>query len=281
MGFASTLAAFVRRISKRNWQWLVIIALFPFWGIGALQLLVKSVHSIPSLCDYSCDLMEGNALISFGFAVTVLGIGLLSAVNLIWQHQAEKLVELEMLCRAAEQSVDPDYDSPPQPRERSALNHISYTRLWYMSFQNALSAKSGYDTMQLSPLKRWPKMLKRQLGEDLVPVWNLPLLLMALASIPLAALITAACDVLLRALTGFSYCQFCYQVDAGLAVGTSAVIFNFPIPTLILSFLLLAVFILPKLRRLLLAIKAAHNSIKAAESETAMNEVDPANSPTI
>ena len=276
----SALAVFVRIVSKRNLQWLVVTALFPLWGIGALQLLVRSVHSIPTLCDYNCDFMEGNPVVSFAFALTLLTGGLFSAVSLIWQHQAERLVELEILCRAAEQQIEPDYDSP-QEKDRSALGHISYTKLWYMSFQNALSAKSGYKTLQLSPLKRWPAMLKRHLGEDLVPVWNLPLLLIALASIPVAALLVAAGDVFLRAATGFSYCEYCYQVDSSLAVGTSVLITDFPVPTFIACSILLLLFAVPKLRRFLLAVQTAHNAVKSAESESAMQEADTANSPTI
>lgn len=281
-GLLFALAEFVRRLSKRNLQWIFIVAFFPFWGIGALQLLVRSVHRIPSLCDYSCDLMPGNPVVSFSFSLVLLAAGLVSAVSLIWQRQAERLVELELLCRAAQQTVEPEYDSPLNDRSDPSLKHISYTKLWYMSFQNALFAKSGFDTLQLSPLKRWPAMLKRQLGEDLVPVWNLPLLVIALASIPALALLIAAFDVLLRALTGFSYCEFCYQIDSALAVGTSVLISDFPVPTLIAAVVVLLVFGLPrKLMRTFLAIKAAHNSVKAAESEMALNDADPANTPTI
>ncbi len=259
---------FVKRLSPSKMKWLTLVALFPLWGIGALQLLMRSVQSFSGsecgecLALPSATLLPGSAVVSFLVALTCLSAGMVSTLRLIWQYQSEQMPRAELIREVLESETD--YDSPIKASPESGGE--SYTRLWYLSLQNHLRGKFGYDTLKLSPLKRWPAILKNELGQDLIPVWNGPLLLLSLLSIPALALIIAALDLIVAGVTGVSFCQLSYQIMAAAAVAVSTVIFTFPLPVAALALLAALFFGTPRLLRLVAHLRKLEAELKSARN---------------
>jgi hypothetical protein len=265
-------------MTPKKLQWIALAALFPLWGIGAMQLLVFSVHELAEPSTLASTQTPMNAAMSFFLSVGWLMTGIALTLRAVWMHQAERIPRLDKICRTGESGEENgdeyEYDSLPQLQARAA-DQLSYTRIWYLSFQNHLLAKSGFDTMKLTPLKRWPAILRHQLGEDIVPVWNLPLLLISVASIPVLAIFIAAVDVIFRGLTGVSFCNICFQIVNAIAMTIALVVSICP---LLFGLLLLGgvalfvvLFVVPRLATLLLNLKVQKNNMQAIYSEMVLN----------
>ena len=261
----------VKRLLAKKWQWMTLFVLFPLWGIGALQLLVKSVEALSYSQEPVMELVPANPLVSFFVALAFLSTGFASTLRLIWQYQAERIPRLNLIRQVLESELD--YDSPPSTGLQ-ASEPVSYTRLWYLSFQNHLFAKSGHDTLKLSPLKQWPAILKNELGQDLVPIWNWPLLLLSLICIPALALVIAASDLIVNVITGVSVCQVSYQIVAVVAFLASTVILTFPIPIAILAVFTFTFLLVPRVLAFMRRLQAAEFARQATTSEMYLSGED-------
>jgi hypothetical protein len=258
---------------------VVLSALFPLWGIGAVQLFSRSINEVASFDALSFDGCV-SSVVSVVFSLSLMMSGLAMTLRSVWLKQAERIPRLDALQRHLSNGLDPDeiydfdqeYDSLPRLHSR-ALDNLSYTRVWYLSFQNHLMAKSGFDTVKLTPLKRWPAILKEQMSEDLVPVWNLPLLLIVCAGLPAVAIFVAALDVIFRAVTGSSFCAGSFVCVSAIASCITFVFLKFPWLVALAASIAMALWIVPKISRVVLELKGARQNIEAKRSELLLSEL--------
>jgi hypothetical protein len=263
----------VNRLPKRTLELIVLAALFPLWGIGALQVFTHSVNEFAMFSSTSIDSCI-NSAVSATFSLSLMVSGLVLTLCSIWLQQAERIPRLDELQRHLFNGMDSDgiydfdqeYDSLPRLHAR-ALDKLSYTRVWYLSFQNHLLAKSGIDTVKLTPLKRWPAILKEQMIEDLVPVWNLPLLLIVFAGLPAVGIFIAALDVVFQALTGASFCAGCYACVSAIAACISFVVLKFTCLVVLVAFITLALTVVPRVSKRIMEMRGARQDDEARRSE--------------
>lgn len=269
----------VKRLSRHTLELVVLVALFPFWGIGAVQVFSHSMTDVAQSGDLPLEsILQGIAAVIF--SATVMLSGLVLSLRGIIRRQAEKIPRLDAVQRYCVDQIDPDgiydfdqeYDTLPRLHAR-ALDNLSYTRVWYLSFQNHLLAKSGIDTVKLTPLKSWPSILKNEMSEDLVPVWNLPLLLISLGVIPAIALLIAALDVVFQAITGASFCSACYACVNAISSAFGSLVLNFPVPFFLLAFSIVALVVVPWGTRRFLLIKGALQDAEEKRSELLLSSL--------
>jgi hypothetical protein len=210
---------------KRQLRIFLIAVLFPYWGIGGLQLLAGSLVNLPGLLTAPAPAKTiFDEVIFLLLSSLAFFSGMYYLVDTVWRYFQDQLSvwqvnrEIEEKLKLASAGSYDDADG-----------QFSYTKVWYMSFQNHLAAQSGFDTLQLKPLKRWPAMLKQHFPEDLLPVWLIPLLLMALLAVPLVALLVAAGNVLLFAVTGLWFCEYCLNGATCMSRLIADLIWTFPL----------------------------------------------------
>jgi hypothetical protein len=258
---------------------VLLSALFPLWGIGAVQLFTRSINELASFNSPSIDSCL-SSLVSAMFSLTLMLSGLAMSLRTIWLQQAEKIPRLDSVQRHLLNGLDSDgiydfdqeYDSLPRLHSR-ALDNLSYTRVWYLSFQNHLLAKSGIDTVKLTPLKRWPAILKEQMSEDLVPVWNLPLLLIVCAGLPAIAIFIAAMDVVFQVVTGSSFCSGCYACVNALAGCITFVLLKFTWLIAAMTTIAMVLWVVPRMSKLILELKGVRQDIEAKHSELLLSSL--------
>ncbi len=258
---------------------MVLSALFPLWGIGAVQLFTRSVNELAAFDSTSIDGCV-SPLVSTIFSLSLMLCGLAMTLRTVWLQQAEKVPRLDAVQRHLLDGLDPDgiydfdpeYDSLPRLHSR-ALDNLSYTRVWYLSFQNHLLAKSGIDTVKLTPLKRWPAILKEQMGEDIVPVWNLPLLLIVCVGLPALAIFIAALDVVFQVVTGSSFCAGCCAFVSAGAGFITFVLLKFTWLVALMVAVAMALWVVPMSFKIFLEFKGTRQELEAKRSELLMSSL--------
>jgi hypothetical protein len=268
-----------KKLSKRTMELVVISALFPLWGIGSVQLFARSLNELAAFDSQSID-GSVRSLVSTMFSLSFMLFGLGMTLRTVWLQQAEKIPRLDAVQRHLLNGLDSEgiydfdqeYDSLPRLHSR-ALDNLSYTRVWYLSFQNHLLAKSGIDTVKLTPLKRWPAILKEQMSEDLVPVWNLPLLLIVCAGLPALAIFIAALDTVFRAVTGSSFCAGCSDFVGAIAGCITFILLRFTWLVAVMVTITMALWVVPRMHKMLLEFKGARQELEAKRSELLMSSL--------